>query len=87
MKFRQEHFLFELPYDARLNPGFVNHVKDDPNGTREPDWQTFDLQAWLGLDSPPASGSMCSTTLMFSVSQRSRTRCTSSSEHGQGLWQ
>lgn len=72
MRFREERFLFELPYDARIQPRFVHHAKDGGAGPREEDWQDFDLKNWLGLDSEPAAGSMCSTTLMFSAAERSK---------------
>jgi hypothetical protein len=69
MEFREERFLFQLPYDARLDPNFVNHGKDDLS-PRESDWSAFDLQRWLGLDSPPVDGTMRSTTLKFSAAER-----------------
>lgn len=69
MNLRQEHFLFDLPFDAGAHRGFAQHVKDDRHGTREPEWADFDLQGHLGLDSPPAEGSMVSTTLMFSIGE------------------
>jgi hypothetical protein len=63
--FREERFLFELPYDSRLGPNFANHGKDVPHAPRESGWERFDLQLWLGLDSPPVEGSMSCTTLIF----------------------
>jgi len=69
MQLREERFLFQLPYDARLASNFVNHVKDDRE-PREMGWENFDLQAWLGLDTPPAVGTMRSTTLKFSAASR-----------------
>ena len=70
MNLREERFLFELPYDARLRPNFANHVKDERTALREPDWADFNLQRWFGLDSPPVEGTMRSTTLMFSAAER-----------------
>jgi hypothetical protein len=70
MELREERFLFQLPYDARLGPYFANHGKDVVDLPREGDWQAFDLQAWLGLDSPPVEGTMRSTTLKFSSASR-----------------
>lgn len=69
LEFREERFLFHLPYDARLARNFVNHVKDDLD-PRESGWTMFDLQTWLGLDSPPVEGTLRSTTLIFSAAQR-----------------
>jgi hypothetical protein len=69
-EFREERFLFELPYDARIAPHFAHHVKDVPHAPRESDWKAFDLQVWLGFDSPPVEGSMASTTLKFSAAER-----------------
>lgn len=70
MDLREERFLFQLPYDARLGPNFANHGKDEVDAHREEDWRDFDLQAWLGLDSPPVEGTMRSTTLKFSAAAR-----------------
>src|ERR1700742_717252 len=70
MKLREERYLFELPYDARLGPNLVNHHKDVVDAPREVEWETFDLQLWLGLDTPPVEGTMCSTTLKFSAAER-----------------
>ena len=70
MHLREERYLLELPYDARLGPNFVNHGKDDAHAPREDEWADFDLQAWFGLDSPPVDGTMRSTTLMFSAAER-----------------
>src|SRR4051794_30784624 len=70
MELREERFLFQLPYDARLGPNFANHGKDEVDAPREEDWKGFDLQAWLGLDSPPVEGTMRTTTLKFSAASR-----------------
>jgi hypothetical protein len=70
MEFREERYLFELPYDARLGPNFVNHGKNEAEAPREAGWTDFDLEAWFGLDTPPVEGSMCSTTLKFSAAER-----------------
>lgn len=70
MDLREERYLFELPYDARLGPNFINHGKDIAHAPRESDWTDFDLQAWLRLDTPPVEGTMCSTTLSFSSASR-----------------
>jgi hypothetical protein len=79
MEFRQECFLFELPYDARLASGLVIHRKDDPDADRERGWSRFDLPLWLAreglpgepfLDMSGTEESMRSTTLFFGSGDR-----------------
>lgn len=79
MEFRQECFLFELPYDSRLTSGLAIHRKDDPDADREEEWSDFDLRLWLAreglpgaplLDMESTGESMCSTTLIFSNGDR-----------------
>src|SRR4051794_20859984 len=67
--FRHESFLLVLPFHARLHAGFVLHVKDGPGARRENGWEHFDLQEYLGLDSPETPGAMASTTLMFKLTR------------------
>jgi hypothetical protein len=77
MDLRQECFLFELPYDARLNLGLMIRLQDDPNAQREQGWADFDLQSWLARENPgapllnvEATASMLGTTLIFSEADR-----------------
>jgi hypothetical protein len=74
---RQECFLFELPYDARLNLGLMISLQDDPNAQREQGWADFDLQSWLARENPGApllnvegTESMLGTTLIVSEADR-----------------
>lgn len=69
-KLRHESFLFELPFDAGVQPGFMLHSKDDRDAPREPEWKDFDLQQYLGFEGTLVPGEMVSTTLTFRVAER-----------------